>query len=47
LLDKERAMWRFKLKRIEGQDPIRYQGPEAGPTFQELDQPKNLKALLK
>jgi hypothetical protein len=46
LLDEEKAMWRFELRRIKGQDPIRYQGPEARPTLQELEQLKGLKALL-
>jgi SAD/SRA domain-containing protein len=46
LLDEEKAMWRFELRRMKGQDPIRYQGPEARPTLQELEQLKNLKALL-
>jgi SAD/SRA domain len=47
LLEKDTTMYRFEMKRIEGQDPIRYKGKEARPTPQELEQYKNIKKLLK
>jgi hypothetical protein len=47
LLEKDTAMWRFELHRIQGQDPIRWQGVEARPTPQELEQFQNIKKLLK
>lgn len=37
-LDIEKAMYRFSLRRCLGQDPIRYQGVEARPTFEQLKQ---------
>jgi hypothetical protein len=47
ILDEDTAMYRFKLHREAGQDPIRYQGAEARPTSQELLQLKKINALLK
>ncbi|KFX98086.1 hypothetical protein O988_04539 [Pseudogymnoascus sp. VKM F-3808] len=38
ILDAETAMYRFSLRRCKDQDPIRYRGPEARPTSQELKQ---------
>jgi hypothetical protein len=36
ILDPKTAMFRFSLRRIKGQDPIRYRGAEIRPTDQEL-----------
>ena len=47
LLDEDTAMYRFELRRAAGQDPIRYKGPEARPTAQEVLQLKKINALLK
>ncbi|OBT65521.1 hypothetical protein VE03_04954 [Pseudogymnoascus sp. 23342-1-I1] len=38
VLDADTAMYRFSLRRCKDQDPIRYRGPEARPTSQELQQ---------
>ncbi|KFY75092.1 hypothetical protein V499_04902 [Pseudogymnoascus sp. VKM F-103] len=38
ILDASTAMYRFSLRRCKDQDPIRYRGPEARPTNQELQQ---------
>ncbi|KFY17460.1 hypothetical protein V492_00654 [Pseudogymnoascus sp. VKM F-4246] len=38
ILDAATAMYRFSLRRCKDQDPIRYRGPEARPTAQELQQ---------
>ncbi|ELR06555.1 hypothetical protein VC83_07495 [Pseudogymnoascus destructans] len=38
ILDAGTAMYRFSLRRCKDQDPIRYRGPEARPTDQELKQ---------
>jgi hypothetical protein len=36
ILREKTAMYRFTLRRCKGQDPIRYDGPEARPTGEEL-----------
>lgn len=36
LLEQRFALYRFTLQRVPGQDPIRYQGPEARPNEREL-----------
>jgi hypothetical protein len=46
ILDPKVAMIRFSLKRIKGQDPIRYKGVEARPTAQELKQRMNIRKDL-
>ncbi|KUJ08788.1 uncharacterized protein LY89DRAFT_629265 [Mollisia scopiformis] len=46
VLDAERYMTRFTLKRKEGQDPIRYQGVEARPTKYEMHEHMKIKELL-
>jgi hypothetical protein len=38
LLDQDRGMYRFRLERVPGQDPIRYKGVEKRPTKQQLDE---------
>jgi hypothetical protein len=46
VLRKETAMYRFVLRRIEGQDPIRYRGPEQRPNAVELERYARLRELL-
>ncbi|KAM5456837.1 hypothetical protein MaudCBS49596_001078 [Microsporum audouinii] len=38
ILDPKTALHRFKLKRVQGQTPIRYKGPEARPTAREVEE---------
>jgi hypothetical protein len=46
VLNPSTAMFRFTLKRLDGQDAIRYQGEEARPTEQELNELKKIKSLF-
>jgi hypothetical protein len=46
VLDPAIAMSRFSLRRLAGQDPIRYQGVEARPTNQELMERMNIRREL-
>jgi hypothetical protein len=46
ILDPKTAMFRFSLKRIKGQDPIRYKGAEIRPTDQELRERMRIRKLL-
>lgn len=46
ILDPAIAMSRFSLRRLAGQDPIRYQGVEARPTNQELMERMNIRREL-
>jgi hypothetical protein len=46
-LDSNTAMMRFELRRIKGQDPIRYAGDEVRPTNQELAERMKIRELLK
>lgn len=43
LLDQVSLLYRFTLKRIDGQHPIRYQGAEVRPTDREIKELKTLK----
>jgi len=45
VLDAKTAMFRFTLKRLDGQDPIRYTGLEIRPTAQELREYKDIRHL--
>ena len=48
VLSTDKAMYRFKLERLQGQDPIRYKGFEAIPTRQQLEERARIwKALSK
>ena len=42
----ETAFYRFTLQRLPGQDPIRYHGVEARPTYEELAELSKMKELL-
>jgi hypothetical protein len=46
ILEPKTAMMRFSLRRIRGQDPIRYQGVEMRPTNQELKERMNIRKDL-
>lgn len=46
LLKQETAMYRFTLVREEGQDPIRFKGPEARPSPIELAERAKLRNVL-
>ena len=46
ILDPKAAMFRFSLRRIEGQDPIRYKGVEVRPTDQELKEIMKIREYL-
>lgn len=46
ILDPKTAMIRFSLRRVPGQDPIRYQGVEARPTALELTERMNIRKDL-
>ncbi|KAG9231896.1 PUA-like domain-containing protein [Amylocarpus encephaloides] len=46
ILDSENVMVRFTLKRLEGQDPIRYRGDAARPTQQEKREWMNIRNLV-
>lgn len=46
ILDPKTAMFRFSLKRVKGQDPIRYKGVEIRPTDQELKERMTIRKLL-
>jgi len=46
ILDSVKAMSRFSMKRVKGQDPIRFQGPEMRPTGIELTESKKIEKLL-
>lgn len=46
VLDVNTATYRFSLKRVEGQDPIRYKGVEVRPNDQELKEEMKIKAQL-
>ncbi|CAG8948892.1 hypothetical protein HYFRA_00002016 [Hymenoscyphus fraxineus] len=46
VLDQKTAMKRFTLKRIAGQDPIRYQGEEARPTAKEIMELQRIRKFL-
>lgn len=45
-LGTEKHMARFTLKRVEGQDPIRFRGPESRPTKYEMKEYTKIKELL-
>ncbi|KAL8898526.1 MAG: hypothetical protein Q9207_006653 [Kuettlingeria erythrocarpa] len=47
LLHQGTAMYRFTLERCPNQDPIRYRGPEARPTDEELSAYRKIESLLK
>jgi hypothetical protein len=46
ILDPKTAMFRFSLRRINGQDPIRYKGVEVRPTDQELKEIMKIREYL-
>jgi hypothetical protein len=46
ILDPKTAMFRFSLKRIKGQDPMRYKGVEIRPSDQELKERMKIRELL-
>jgi len=46
ILDPKTAMFRFSLKRIKDQDPIRYDGVEIRPTNRELTERIKIRKLL-
>lgn len=46
LKDKDTAMYRFSMRRLPGQDPIRHKGPEARPTPEEKQAMQGLKGLM-
>ncbi|KAL8754271.1 MAG: hypothetical protein Q9184_005161 [Pyrenodesmia sp. 2 TL-2023] len=47
LLHQGTAMYRFTLERCPGQDPIRYRGPEARPTEEELKAYQKIETYLR
>ncbi|EEP81762.1 predicted protein [Uncinocarpus reesii 1704] len=46
MMDEEKQLYRFKLERIEGQTPIRYQGPEKRPNPKELEEYDRLRKFM-
>lgn len=46
LLDESTAMYRFSLRRQKNQDPIRYEGVEARPSLQEIQEMQKLREYL-
>ena len=46
ILSAKTAMYRFSLRRQEGQDPIRYRGPEVRPTIYELKEKETIQHLV-
>ena len=46
LLEEATMLYRFKLRRISGQTPIRFQGVEARPTKREVDEWKKVQNLI-
>ena len=46
VLSVKTAMYRFSLRRQEGQDPIRYEGPEVRPTVYEIQEKDSIQHLV-